>query len=302
MNRNAPIVIFAYNRADKLKKLLESLEKNSDIKNMDVFIFVDVPQKSNQRDVQNNKDVITFINKYVSVCDKFNEIHVEIANDHKGLANSIISGVSKVINQYGKVIVLEDDLMVSDDFLDYMQRGLEFYKNDRKVWSVGAHCPDLKSLNHYSKDVFLFPRVVSLGWGTWKNRWNQVDWNVSTYKKFKKDVIGRFIFNLGGNDLSKTLDKQIADSSYDSWAIRWSYQQFLQRKYTVYPKESRVVHCGNDSRSTHGAYYSTQKIKKMYKRCEFQTLLFNWEIARELRKYYSTPLRIKILNLIEEIS
>lgn len=264
----APIVVFGYNRADMLENLLKSLEKNENLDQMDLYIFVDIPDKKKPRDIPLSKKVIEYVNYYKTI-SKFKNVEIEIAKKHRGLADSIISGVTKIINTYGKVIVLEDDLIVSDDFLDYMQRGLEFYKNDGKVWSVTAHCPMVTGLNRYKKDVFLVPRVGSLGWGTWKDRWQHTDWKVASYGDFKKDYVGQWLFNLGGKDLCKMLKNQMTDNQCESWAIRWGYQQFRERKYTVYPKESRVIHCGNDNRSVHGSYHSPQHLKERYPRCKF---------------------------------
>ena len=119
----APIVVFGYNRADMIENLLESLERNKDVQKMDLYIFLDVPDKKIVRDKKWSLQVIEYVNQYKKK-SKFKKVIVEVATEHKGLANSIISGVTKVINKYGKVIVLEDDLIVSNDFLDYMQRGL----------------------------------------------------------------------------------------------------------------------------------------------------------------------------------
>lgn len=283
----APVVVFGYNRADMMENLFQSLEKNKNVNQMDLFIFLDIPDKRKKRDFPLSEKVIDYVNKY-RMESKFRRVEIEIAEKHKGLADSIISGVSKIIDQYGKVIVLEDDLEVSNDFLDYMQRGLEFYRNDRKVWSIGAHCPFLKNLETYGADVFLAPRTESLGWGTWKDRWDHVDWEVTSYNDFKRDLVGRILFNIGGNDLCKTLKNQMEDRQYDAWAIRWCYQQFRERRYTVYPKQSRVIHCGNDNRSTHGAYYSTQSLRDEYSSCEFRTLKPNCRIIWNFRCANST--------------
>lgn len=269
--RYAPIVVFAYKRADTLERLLMSLEKNPRVEYMDMFIFVDIPDKKNVRDKNFSQQVIEYVFAYQSI-SKFKSVTIKIAKEHKGLANSIISGVSEVIEQYGKVIVLEDDLIVSNDFLDYMQRGLAFYRYHHKVWSIAGHTIHINGLDRYKGDVFLLPRIESLGWGTWKNRWKKVDWNVSTYHRFKNNIIKRVLFNIGGSDLSKMLDGQMKNADVDSWAIRWGYQQFLEKKYTVFPKESRVVHMGNDNRSTHGVYISSQKLKEKYSRCIFTEL------------------------------
>lgn len=254
---------------------------------MDLYVFVDIPDKKDKRKSENireNKRVIDFLSKYQKSCESFRNIKVEIADRHKGLADSIIYGVSKIINQYGKVIVLEDDLEVSNDFLDYMQRGLIFYQNDKRIWSLGGHCYEMKIPTSYKKDVFLAPRIESWGWGTWIDRWNRTDWSVKSYKKFKKDIIGRVLFNIGGKDLYKMLVAQMENKNFDSWAIRWCYQEFLERKYTLYPVVSRVIHCGNDDRSTHTTYNSAQVLREKYKKCKFEHINLNIKVIWNFKK------------------
>lgn len=274
----APVVVFGYNRADKLKDLLESLEKNKNIEHMELYIFLDIPGKKQKKYIKFSEEVKKYVNDY-QYHSKFKQVFVEVAEEHKGLANSIISGVTTVINKYGKVIVLEDDLIVSTDFLDYMQRALDFYRYYHNVWSISGYCIDMENgLRNYRGDVFLLPCIGSWGWATWKNRWNKTDWTVASYSKFKNNLLKRAAFDMGGSDLSKMLDLQMKNSEFDSWAIRWGYQQFLERKYTVYPVESRVIHCGNDDRSTHGAYFNTQQLKENYSKCRFMALKPNWKL------------------------
>ena len=293
----APIIVFAYNRADKLEQLLMSLEKNANTKKMDLYIFVDIPDKKNKRDLKYNQEVINFLLKYKKESSAFKKIQIEVSDRHKGLAESIISGVTKIINQFGKAIILEDDLKVSDDFLDYMQRGLVAYKNQKDVWSVAGYCPVFKMPKRYRNDVYLMPRAESWGWGTWSDRWNKCDWQVKTYNKFRRNLIQQMLFNAGGDDLTDMLRKQMQNEQYNSWAIRWGYQQFIEKKYTVYPRESRVIHCGTDNRSTHGAYFDNQRLKDNYQRCRFVRLKLNWHIVWEFRKAYKVTTVEKIKRL-----
>lgn len=300
MANYAPIIVFAYNRVDKLENLLKSLESNDNTQKMDMFIFVDIPDKKDLKNKKYNNDVQEFVFSYKENNNSFKNIEVFVADVHKGLAESIIYGVTKVINQYKKAIVLEDDLVVSNDFLDYMQRGLKYYENNKKIWSIAAYTPRLKVMDYYKKDIYIAPRIESLGWGTWVDRWNRTDWNVNTYQRFQRDFVGHLIFNLGGNDLCKMLKKQMTEKNYDSWAIRWCYQQFLERKYTVFPKENRVIHCGNDNRSTHGVYIGNQSIKEKYNKCKFENVKVNWPIVLAYRKENSTPLLDNIkMNLFK---
>ena len=67
---------------------------------------------------------INEVKEIVKKENRFKKIIVTINELNKGLANSIIDGVTYVINSHGKVIVLEDDLILSPFFLSYMGKFL----------------------------------------------------------------------------------------------------------------------------------------------------------------------------------
>ena len=300
MKKYAPIVIFAYNRADMLEQLIDSLEENIEIGECEGYIFVDVPVKEKAKDVVYNKEVLEFLEQYKKRT-LFKNLKITIASEHKGLAKSIIDGVTQIICQHGKAIVLEDDLLVSNDFIDYMQRALDYYENDDRVWSISAHSPKLKALEKYPYDVYLIPRVESLGWGTWKDRWEKTDWDVSTYRRFANSPWKHIVFNIGGNDLTNMLKMQMKNSQFDSWAIRWCYQEYLEKKYTIYPRESRVLHCGNDERSTHGVYICSQSLKPSYSRCMFEKIKLNRRLIYEFRRDNSVSFPRKVLEKLDKV-
>lgn len=244
-NKLAPIILFVYNRPENTKRLITSLLNNALSGASDLFIYSDAPK--NQSDSKKVKDV----RKFIHTIQGFKSVQIIEQSQNKGLATSIKEGVSQIINQYGKVIVLEDDLIVSDDFLEYMNDALEFYKNDNKVWSVAGYGPPLSCLKNYNKDVYLAPRASSWGWVTWKDRWNKVDWNVKDFEKVKKNKKMRKQFELGGNDIYKMLELQML-GKIDSWAVIWCFSQFMQNMYTVYPVKSKVFNAGfGDMHSTH---------------------------------------------------
>ena len=109
----------------------------------------------------------------------FKTVTIVESDANKGLAKSIIEGVSQIIEKTGKVIVLEDDCVSSKDFLNYMNSALDYYEENDKVWSIGGYSVNLDFPNDYEYDTYVMGRTCSYAWGTWKNRWNLVDWNVS---------------------------------------------------------------------------------------------------------------------------
>jgi len=214
------------------------------------------------------------------------------------------------------VIVLEDDLVVSSDFLEYMNDALEFYKNDSKIWSISGYGPTLPCLENYDQNLYLSPRGSSWGWATWKDRWDSVDWDVKDFEKLKYTRKIRKKFELGGNDMYKMLELQIL-GKIDSWAIRWCFSQFLQNKFTVYPVRSKIANNGfNDNKGTHNngdsfkwdvevsntkINFDNLYVKKYIIQCWKHYHDINWftNIGYFLKKYAGYKLTKKIVRKIK---
>jgi len=283
------VILFTYRRVPD--KTIESLLKNSLAKESELFIFSD-----GYKNEIDKKDVLE-VRQYLKTIDGFKNISIYESRKNKGLANSIIAGVTKIINEYEKVIVLEDDLIVSSDFLDYMNEALAFYKDDKKIWSISGYTPNLKCLKDYDKDVYLSVRANSWGWATWKDRWDSIDWEIKDWKEFKKDKKAVEKFNLGGNDMYKMLELQML-GKIDSWAIRWCYNQFKQNKYTVYPKYSKIINNGfADEKAQHNSGQKWDKfdVALCNKKLRFEKIsIVNKQILKEFKDLYSIGLYTKI--------
>lgn len=132
----APVLIFVYARPEHTRRTIESLAYNYQADDTDVFIFSDAPK--NEKAIKN----VTLVRDYIDTLpDKklFKSVKIIKSEFNKGLANSIISGVNEIIELTQQVIVLEDDLITSPDFLSYMNDALKFYENDKKIWSVSGY-------------------------------------------------------------------------------------------------------------------------------------------------------------------
>jgi len=243
-NNLAPIIIFTYRR--KIDKLVESLLNNNLAKDSELYIFSDGFKS------QIDKQDVLDVRENLKSIDGFKTITIQKSSTNNGLANSVINGVTNIINKYGKAIVLEDDLILADNFLDYMNEALVYYEQNDKIWSISGYTPQLDCLKDYDKDIFLSLRASSWGWATWKNRWNKIDWEIKDWKKFKKDKNAIIRFNQGGNDMYKMLETQMI-GKIDSWAIRWCYNQFKYNSYTIYPTKSKLINNGFDEKGTHNS-------------------------------------------------
>lgn len=243
----APIIIFTYNRVNHVKNALNSLARCYMASDSDIIVFADGP-----KEIASSEKVFEVQNfvKNFEWRGKFNSYQVCISDRNKGLGKSVIDGVSEIIKLREKVIVLEDDLIVSRSFIKYMNDALNYYVNNTKVWSISGYTFNIPSLKKYQHDTYSILRGCSWGWATWRNRWERVDWKVSDYDTMKFNFFKRKAFGRGGNDLPTMLDAQMY-GDINSWAIRWCYQQFKEQQFTIYPIVSKVMNGGMDGTGTH---------------------------------------------------
>lgn len=246
---STPICLFVYNRPYETESVLNSLAFCTGAEEHDVIIFSDAPRNDSSSLVAEVSKVREIIRRPY----RFRSVSILEAEQNKGLAKSIIEGVSEVIRQYGRAIVVEDDLMFSIDFVQYMESALDTYEEDKRIWSISGYSPALEFPSDYKKGLYLSRRASSWGWATWADRWETNDWEVRDYADFCKDRNARKAFDLGGNDMCRLLDLQ-QRGRINSWAIRWCYAQFRLGMYTVCPVKSKVINQGFGENASHAGW------------------------------------------------
>lgn len=287
MRKKAPVVVFAYKRLDKLKEVLSSLENAKYADETELYVFAD-GYKSDK-----DKDDVIAVQNFLSIYeknDKFKKVEVYVSKNNKGLANSIISGVTDIINRYGRVIVLEDDIVVSGDFLIFMNDALDFFENNKKIWSIGGGSPDISKLCNYDKDIYCWYRIQSWGWASWSDRWEKINWDADYFAEFIKSPRIQYMFSRGGLDLCEMLWGQY-NGRCDSWAIRSSYAECVNNMYTILPKYSRVRNIGEDGKGTHGGDipYIGDDIIELDVPLKMEDVELDEELDKKLWKFYSFP-------------
>lgn len=297
----APVILFTYNRPDHTKKVLDALAENELAKDSELYIFCDGPK--NEKVIEKNDATKKVIEEERNL-SRFKCVHIFISTENRGLAKSIISGVTKVIEKYGKCIVLEDDHITSRSFLKYINDCLDYYEDNQKIWSISGFTYPLKTLENYSDDVYLSYRACSHGWGTWNNRWEKVDWEVKDFKKLQYSLLRRKNFNRGGNDLYRMLRHQIRGDR-DSWAIRFCYSQSKNNMLTVYPKYSLIKNIGFDGTGTHCQNLGDRQFSNFISG-EFCYILkevsLNQKVIRDFKKQYKISIKEAMEWLIKKIS
>lgn len=294
----SPICLFTYNRLSETKKTVDALRNNLLASKSELFIFSD-GWKNDSAKIEVEK-----VRNYLKTIDGFKKITIIERLDNYGLAKSIIEGVSEIINQYGRVIVLEDDLITSKNFLIYMNDALEFYSTTPKVWSISGFSFPIIHQDGYQFDAAFGLRASSWGWASWQDRWDKVDWDVSDYDQFIKNQSSQKRFNLGGSDLCKMLADQMT-GKINSWAIRFCYAQFKDGAFDLYPTLSKVesIGFGVDASNTKGM---NKRFATKLDCGELSTFKFpevvevNSKTTSQFRKPFSiyTRLKYKMLGLL----
>lgn len=243
----APIVLFVYNRTEHTKKTIEALLKNPEAKDSELFVFADGPNPT-ATDEQLSR--IDQVRAYLQTIKGFKCIHVELSDQNKGLANSVIYGVTKIVNEYGRVVVLEDDIVTSTHFLHYMNQSLELYENDEAVVCIHGYSiiKDAPIREHtyfqYGADCW--------GWATWERGWDIFEPDAQKLMdtiKSDRTLLRMFTYN-GTYPYLEMLQAQI-DGKIDSWAVRWYASAVIKNKLCLYPAKSLVQNIGFDSNGTH---------------------------------------------------
>lgn len=238
----APIALFVYARPGHTRRTIEALRLNLLAPESDLVIFSDAA-----RSLQ-DKEAVEEVRYYIQTIDGFRSLTIHYRPHNFGLANSIISGVSQIIDEYGQVIVLEDDMITSPFFLKYMNDALARYAEDERVISVHGY---LYPLNAKLPETFFLLGADCWGWGTWRRAWSifNPDGRFLLNELDRRDLKRSFDFN-NTYPYSQMLRMQVSGDN-DSWAIRWYASAFLANKLTLYPNRSLIHNIGNDSSGTH---------------------------------------------------
>lgn len=290
----SPIALFVYKRLYHTEKTIEALKQNFLASDTELFIFSDGPKEAGD-----SKEV-ELVRSYLDNIQGFKKIEIIKSNQNKGLARSIIEGVTSIIEKKGKVIVIEDDIQTSKNFLDFLNSALDFYSDDPSIFQISGYRPPISISAKNEKDVFFVPRICSWGWAIWKDRWNQIDWTLKDMDILLKNRQSRSLFSLAGKDKISVLIGAKSGIN-DVWAIIAEYSRFMRNNsLVVYPVISKAGNIGSDGTGTHGD--KRNKFDVPLDTSESQDFKFNEETVmdtmetKEFEKFYSINWFNKLLT------
>lgn len=240
----APIILFTYNRPDHLRKTIGALLKNKEAENSDLIIYSDAAKGKSDR------EGVEEVRHYLKVVTGFRSVRIIERGQNMGLAPSLIDGITSVVSEYGRAIVMEDDLVASPFFLRFMNDALEKYKDDDRVASIHGYVNPTKDL--LPKNFFL-AYMSSWGWATWGRAW----------KLFEPDAL-KLMNEIKSRGLEQKIDfnnsyyfvkmlRNFIKGKNSSWAIRWYVSIVLNDRLCLYPGRSLIAQIGCDGSGTHSS-------------------------------------------------
>ena len=277
----SPIILFVYNRPDHVRRGIASLLANKLAAESDLFIYSDAAKN------EESQDAVAEVRQYIRTISGFKNITIVERDRNWGLANSIIDGVTVLTREYGRVIVLEDDLVVSPYFLQFMNDALETYKDDTRIGHIQA-CDFTQDSS--LPDTFLIKWTGSWGWATWERAWKHFNPNG---RELLDELEGRkltraFDFN-GKYGYTRMLRRQI-EGKNNSWAIRWNATLFLKDMLSLNVGRSLVQNEGFDGSGTNcggGGLYASNLWMNLLPVVRIEPIEENLEARRCFERYYA---------------
>ncbi len=241
----APIVIFCYNRLYHLQQTLDALAKNELAAQSVLYVYSDGPRKGQEVAVAN-------VRQFLKTIKGFKSVNIIERPQNFGLGKSVIDGVSSMVSKYGRVIVLEDDLVSSPYFLRYMNDGIARYENNEQVASIVGYSYPIE----HDQICYFLNNSDCLGWATWTKSWQNFQENGQILLDLivAQKATKHFNFDNQYNYLAM-LKNQIAGKN-NSWAVRWYASNYILNKLTLFPSKSLIQHIGNDGSGTNFVFKS----------------------------------------------
>jgi hypothetical protein len=237
----APIAFFAYRRPEHTKRTLEALAANTLASESDLFIFSD-----GARDEQSQEGVRA-VREYIRTVKGFKSVTVREHEKNQGLAKSLIAGITELCNRFGRVIVVEDDILTSPRFLQFMNDSLEKYKSNEEIFSICGFWP----VKPNSSETFFLNWSAIWGWATWKRAWDFYDYNAAGWDELLKNKRLAWNFDLDGKfDATAMLLSQVKNN-INTWDIQWNWIIYREKKLCLFPPYSLTLNIGFDSLGEH---------------------------------------------------
>ena len=240
----APIGLSAYCRLEHLRRTVEALHHNELASESELYVFSDAPKPGDE-------DKVKAVREYLRTIRGFREVHLLEREENSRVKNNR-GGMRQLLDQYGRMIFLEEDVVTAPGFLRFMNEGLDFYQDDERIFALCGYSPPIRIPRSYQKDVYLSQRFSAWGFGIWKDRYDKIVMDVSMedYEEIIHSPSKLKAFKVGGPDLPDMLER-LATGRVDALDIRIFYTMYVYKMFTVHPTYSLTQNIGFDGSGAH---------------------------------------------------
>lgn len=282
----APITLFVYNRPEHTLRTLEALAKNDLAEQSVLYIYSDGPKKD--ASVQ-DLSAINATREVLRQKKWCKEVEIYESDINYGLADSIVKGVSEVVQKHGKIIVLEDDIVTSPGFLKYMNDALTLYENEERVMHISGYFPPVMN-PHELPNTFFYNQTSCWGWATWNRAWQHFNLSAKDLLAKIKNNSLEYSFNLDNTyPFIDHLEKN-ANGTMKTWAIKWYASVFIKKGLCLHPNLSLVRNEGFDGSGIHCGVNEQMHKQVIAESVEVEAISLTESIhARDKIKKYNTP-------------
>ena len=278
----APIIIFVYNRADHFIQTYNALAACKEAKESELYIFSDgAKNEAGKEKVNEVRAAVAAIKD----SGDFKAVTVTESPVNRGLAASVIAGVTEVMGKHGKAIVVEDDCKVSPLFLSYINGALDYYENNKKIGSIAGYTPMIDLPDYYKNDIFAAYRSCSCTWATWADRWQNIDWELKDIGDFYRAPKLIRKLNSNGSDRFIRLYRQTKGNG-SSWSVRFGAHLVKNDLLTVYPRYSYITNIGCDESGVHSKADDAEKMRVDLSKAIANPVFTEVEIDKKIQKIF----------------
>jgi hypothetical protein len=280
MRELAPIGVSAYSRINHLRQTISSLQQNNLAKESELYIFSDAPRNGDEEKVAE-------VREYLHTISGFRQIHIFERETNSRVANNR-GGIKQLLDKYGKVIWLEEDIVTAPGFLVFMNEALDFYQDDERILSISGYCPPIEIPHEYQKDIFLLIGLSGWGLATWKEKFDPFGFDLQKHgiDDFFKNTDDELKFSKCGEDFFILLLREY-NGEIDALDVKATYYEFRYNMYTLYPKKSLVQNIGCDGSGWHCGKTNRFFVNELWNKQDNFMFENNISINEKILKVYS---------------
>lgn len=288
----APIILYTYNRPKHTLKTLEALSQNEQADESTLYIFCDGAKQDSTKETLKK---IEEVKKIVSSKTWCKEVHIIERKQNYGLADNIVDGVSTIIKKYGKVIVLEDDIVTSSGFLKYMNDALNTYEKEERVMHISGFFP---KTNQKLPETFFYNVTTCWGWATWQRAWKYYENDASVLlRRLSQKGYNEYDFNGAQKNLLYQQLVSNAVGTLKTWAVKWHTCVYLQNGYCLHPYKSLTNNIGHDQSGENSGVDNPYQHVELKEHIEVHIVPIekNLNSYKAIEKIYQQPFLKKII-------